>query len=75
MPERITGTLNGTMHIETYPDHLSLVFVAGEDSTISIRFDSPEQVKEFCITIHKAALKIWPLNKLVDEYYTHINLE
>ncbi|KRT69337.1 MAG: hypothetical protein XU15_C0011G0163 [candidate division NC10 bacterium CSP1-5] len=48
-------------------DHVAAIFYVGE-STLGIRFESPEQMLEFFSRMMDQAVKVWPDNSWIKEY-------
>lgn len=52
---------------EAHLDHVVAIMAIG-DSTIGIRFTSPEMIAEFCMQLMEKAKTVWPDNPLIQEY-------
>ena len=56
-----------SVEIKAMSDHIVAVIWLG-DSSIGLRFLSPEHLLEFFQDLMKAACKVWPENEWIQEY-------
>lgn len=64
---RIPETVKLPVEFYAKKDHVVAVMRIG-DSSIGIRFNSPEHILEFMTNIMEKAAKVWPDNEWVKEY-------
>lgn len=64
---RIPEVVRSPAQFKAEKDHIVAVIDLGQ-SSIGIRFESPEQLIEFCTQMMEKASIVWPENELVKEY-------
>ncbi len=64
---RIPETVNLPVQIKAKKDHVVAVFWIGE-SSIGIRFNSPEHILEFMSQVMEKAAIVWPENDWIKEF-------
>lgn len=60
--------INTSTTFEAGQGYVTAVITLDEKSTIGIRFESPEQMLEFCSGLMKHAVLAWPDNEYVKYY-------
>lgn len=67
-PRQLTAYLEAVPNFRAEKGHIVAVFPIGKDSTIGIRFESPEQLLTFCVELMEKAALVWPDHQLIEEY-------
>ena len=62
----VTATRN--IDIELHSDHITAVVWIDKDTSIGVRFNSPEHLLEFSTKMLEAAAKVWPDNPYIKEF-------
>lgn len=69
---RIPETVNLPVQISAKKDHVVAVFWIGE-SSIGVRFNSPEHSLEFTSQLMEKAAQVWPDNEWIKELFDETN--
>lgn len=67
MKPRIPEVVHSAVEVHAYKNHVTAIFPVGQ-STIGIRFESPEQMVEFFSAVMEKAVQVWPNNEWIKEY-------
>lgn len=67
MKPRIPEVVKSAVEFHAYKNHIVAIFPVGQ-STIGIRFESPEQLLEFFNRMMEKAVVVWPDNEWIKEY-------
>lgn len=67
-PRQIGACIPAVPNFRAEKNHIVAVFPISKDSTIGIRFESPEQLLTFCVELMEKAALVWPDHQLIEEY-------
>lgn len=67
-PRRLSAYLEAKPEFRAEKNHIVAVFPIGKDSTIGIRFESPEQLMAFFVEMMDKAALVWPNHEIIKEY-------
>lgn len=67
-PRPLSAYLESVPTFRAEKNHIVAVFPIGPDSTIGIRFESPEQLMTFFVEMMEKATQVWPNHPVIKDY-------